>query len=258
MTDSQPKVKEEVTDIDVECPSLTLERMESKSQETNVRLFTEKDRERNKLPSPAQTRRMSLTRNKTETGSSNATDTKSSVHELNSQPVSSKIGDLNPQVNAKPLDTDTTESNKKTTVSVQDSKPVQKPAPKGLRPTVKRLGKQTHPKSGPKHPVKVGLSSDNRDITVLCDSNVDEKSVLSHSVISRTNVSSSKLLSQCSKSKTGLTLKQGEALSSGSKLLQDLDQTTQPWTRSQSKFIDNSQLKVCKIYELWELGKTIV
>ena len=217
----------------------------SETMETNkekVIEHVEKERVTNKEPSQGLSRR-SL--NKTQI------DHQTSVkNELNNKSSQSKMKEVN--VTGNKTVTDSMESSaKQIKTSVQEPK-VSNPAPKGLRPTVKRgLSKQASQKHETKAPVRIDHSKDSRDITVLLDVDPNE-ATKSQTIISRTAVSSNKLLSQSVRSNATLnSSKQREALSSGSKLLQDLDQSSQHRTRSQSKLLDNSQVKVGRIlYEI--------
>ena len=248
MTGKQSSVTDTVSEMEIECPSL--KNLQTGSTEKTFSKPLIENKQDKPGRSPVQTRKRSLSLTRTETVTAKMTDIKPNVEELNNTIATSKGHNPRQVINQKRHESDSIAVGvKKSNAGVNESKQVMNTkqvsntAPKGLRPTIKHnIAKQSTSAVTTKRLGKSGLT-DSNEITVHCDPDIDDKSKLSESRISRTNVSSSKLLSQTMRSSSSLSsVKQGEALYSGSKLLQDLDQ---PLTRSQSKLLDSSQIKVC-------------
>lgn len=200
---------------------------------------------------PVQTRRRSLSRSRKSVKHDEVNDVKPSLEELSSSVVSAEVVELKQQeVERKRSDTNSEiQNHTNSKVNINTSKQISssKPgtAPKGLRPTIKHSSHSVS-KTGTKMAIKPGSSSAPDGIPVHCDTVEDEKSKVNESLkrISKTNLSNNISASQTGRQGSSLQLKSGN-LSSGSKLLQDMDQSSQLQTRSQSKLLDNSQVKVC-------------
>lgn len=247
MTGKQSSVTDTVSEMEIQCPSLT--NLQTGPTEKSVSKLLIENKQDKPGRSPVQTRKRSLSLTKTETVPAKMTDIKPNVEELNNTIATSKGHNLRQVIDQKRHESDSIAVGvKKSNVGVNESKQVitikqvSNTAPKGLRPTIKHnTAKQSTSTVTMKRLGKSDLAG-STEITVHCDPDIDNKSKMSESCISRTNVSSSKLLSQTVRSSSSLSsVKHGEALYSGSKLLQDFDQ---PLTRSQSKLLDCSQIKV--------------
>ena len=256
MASNKSDSTDNASNMDVESGSHAVRSETMETNKEEVIVHVEKEKVTNKEPSQGLSRR-SLNKHQTD-------HQKSVKNELNNKSSQSKMKEVN--VTGSKTAIDSMESSaKQIKTSVQEPK-VSNPAPKGLRPTVKRgLVKQASQKHETKAPVRIDHSKESRDITVLLDVDPNE-ATKSQTIISRTAISSNKLLSQSVRSNATLnSSKPREALSSGSKLLQDLDQSSQHRTRSQSKLLDNSQVKVGRIYligtfltQIWGLNMDLI
>lgn len=249
MTGKQANDTDTQSEMEIECSSLTSSQTGSTAKAISKPLIEDKQSKPGR--SPVQTRKRSLSLTKTETSTAKMTDIKPDMEELNNTIATSKGHNLRQVLDQRRHERDSNAVEIKKSYVLIDSKDVistkqvTNPAPKGLRPTIKQnTAKQPASAVATKRLGKADSTNSN-EVTVHCDPDVNDRSKLSESRISRTNVSSSKLLSQTMKSSSSLSsMKQGEALYSGSKLLQDFDQ---PLTRSQSKLLDGSQIKVCMV-----------
>ena len=259
MTGNQSKVTDSVSDMEVDSISLTKTGVSEKTG-SSERLARKPLATDILKRSPVMTRKRSLSRTrKEEPVSTEMTDVKPSVEELSQSITAAKVvDDKQKELDLKKSKIDTEipkQLNVNDTGSKQISSTKSASAPKGLRPTIKLNQKKPISKTDTTVPVKTvttvsakpGLSNQT-GIAVHCDPVQDEKSKVNESLkkISRTNLSSNKLLSQTGKSESSSLLKSG-TLISGSKLLGDLDQS-QTRTRSQTKQLDTAQTKVCIKY----------
>ena len=247
MTSNQSKATDCVSDMEVDSSSPNQSRDKSARKPLTTDILKR---------SPVMTRKRSLSRTrKPEPALTEITDVKPSVDELSQSVNAANEVDNKQEVLVPVISKIDAESHKQhrlndtSSKQISNSKPVN--APKGLRPTIKHSQKKPVSKMTTTVSVKpvTTLSdkpgpSNQTGISVHYDSVQDEKSKVNESLkrISRTTVSSNKLASQTGKPESSLLLKSG-TLTSGSKLLGDLDQS-QSLTRAQSKLLDTAQTKV--------------